>query len=74
MRERLGRLEQTIAAAALHFLGDPKVQFHARLGQQTLIDCIAHERVFELIFTCRGDRMRQIKLLHVRQRRLYIAS
>ena len=74
MRKRLGCLEQTIAAAALHFLGDPEMQFHARPGQQTLIHCIAHERVFELIFACRGDRMRQIKLLHVRERRLDIAS
>jgi hypothetical protein len=58
MRKRLGCLEQTIAAAALYFLGDPEMQFHARPGQQTLIHCIAHERVFELILVLSDKKAR----------------
>ena len=45
-----------------------------RIRQQALIERIAHERVFELVFASRGNRMRQIKLLHVCQRRFHIAG
>src|SRR5262249_7268808 len=49
MGKDLGYFGQAVAAAALDFLGDLQMQCSPRFAEQTLVQRVAHQRVFERI-------------------------